>query len=635
MIYAYINGKLAYPVANNSIKITLQNPFIKDGDEKTMEVTFDMAIPENRMVFGALNRLDTSFVCDDFEDCRLVADNMEVIRGVGTVTSISESEVKLQILSGKSYLRYKAEFDNIYIDSLDYGEVLERHKPLAAGKYVNTKKLDFVSEISRQGFIGDPGRYVFMHAHDEGADVWVNAPAYIYGLDEELKAIGILRAAIQPNLMMVLRTVMHKLGYTIKSNAFDTEPWNLLYVASTRVSISIARALPHWSCYKFLDEFRKLFNASFLFDEANKQVSIVHFDEVGSAGSETIEPLEEFTCSYDEEGLEYLGSSNIEYELSDCEREVDVVSEDVKNAFETVEYADINELYRDFDRMTAKQKMTTLMHCPAGWFYGKCNMDDNGKILGYILKECGWLSPLIRKEGAAIVSLGIVPVAMAWTECRVYQCVDFRSSFTSLLFFRDGVMPNMGLRFECLVANANCKNQTDADWFGSGAPSEGEYVTVEDVLEYGESAPAKESDDSTMEVFFVTGSTFTFNGELEFIERYGHELDMPTPSNVRIPVAFTEFRHQLQVRVPGYSMSLQPSDTLQTIGNFHNQGLKIRRNVNGNNEVVVKFLFDGKPDPGKIYICRGKRFICSRIEMAINANGIDPMKTGYFYEILS
>ena len=28
---------------------------------------------------------------------------------------------------------------------------------------------------------------------------------------------------------------------------------------------SLAKALPHWSCYKFLDEFRKLFNAVFLF----------------------------------------------------------------------------------------------------------------------------------------------------------------------------------------------------------------------------------------------------------------------------------------------------------------------------------------------------------------------------------
>ena len=61
MITAYINKQLAYPAAQSDIKITLLNPFIKDGDEKSMEVVFPMAIPENRAVFGAINRLDTHF----------------------------------------------------------------------------------------------------------------------------------------------------------------------------------------------------------------------------------------------------------------------------------------------------------------------------------------------------------------------------------------------------------------------------------------------------------------------------------------------------------------------------------------------------------------------------------------------
>ena len=47
MIICYINKKQAYP-AQSDIKITLQNPFIKDGDDKTMEVVFPMDIPENR-----------------------------------------------------------------------------------------------------------------------------------------------------------------------------------------------------------------------------------------------------------------------------------------------------------------------------------------------------------------------------------------------------------------------------------------------------------------------------------------------------------------------------------------------------------------------------------------------------------
>lgn len=83
-----------------------------------------------------------------------------------------------------------------------------------------------------------------------------------------------------------------------------------------------------------------------------------------------------------------------------------------------------------------------------------------------------------------------------------------------------------------------------------------------------------------------------------------------------------------------YSMALAPSVGVTAIGQFHNKGLRIQRSVNGNNEVCIKFPFVGKPDPKKIFICHGKRYICSHIDMSTNSNGIDLMKTGYFYEIL-
>ena len=283
MIVAYINGKITYPVADSGIKITLQNPFIKDGDEKTMEVVFPLNIPENMEVFGPLNRLDTTFLCEDFEDCRLMADNFEVVRGKGTITSITEKDVKIQILAGKSYLKYKASFDNIYIDQLEYCDVLDRYKLLATARSVmEVSRLSVLVDLNYYGFIGQPGKYVFMPVYDEGNDVWANAPAYFYHRDREGDyADGyttfLVNPAIQPNLMMILKKVMETLGYSIKRNDFDVSPWNKLYVASARVSLSLSKALPHWSCYKFLDEIRKLFNAIYLFDETKKEVSIMPF----------------------------------------------------------------------------------------------------------------------------------------------------------------------------------------------------------------------------------------------------------------------------------------------------------------------------------------------------------------------
>ena len=641
MICAYINGNIAYPVADSGVKIVLQNPFIKDGEEKTMEVVFPLSIPENKLAFGALNRLDTTFENDDFEDCSLLADNIEVVRGKGTITSITNEDVKIQILAGKSYLRYKASFDHIFIDQLDYGEVLEKHKLFATAKSIrDVSRLSVLTDLNNYGFIGQPGHYVFMPVHDESNDVWANAPGYIYNHDVHSDWYGgitttIVQVAIQPNLMLVFKKVMQKLGYAIIRNDFDVSPWNKLYVASARVSLSMAKALPHWSCYKFLDEMRKLFNAVFLFDENKKTVSVVQFDTISGNDKVEIEPVEAFSTSYDEEGIEYLEASNLQYELSDCERTVDIISEEVRSMFEVREYESADEMRRAFFSMSVKDKMTSLFHCPAGWYYGVAEDYLEGTEVRYMMTQAGWFSPLIRKEGANYISLNIVPVAMKKSECRICRCVKREYSQPT---YGSANWPNMVESFEGPIASVNCENQTEAEYLGTSAEKDVEYVTVQDILENGESGPEKESDNSTIEVFFVDGQKFKYRGELEFVERLAWGYDMPDPpSEIILPVPFTDNRqigNLITPQVPAWSLSLNPTPGVTSIGLFHNQGLKIKRNVNGNNEICVKFVYHGKPDPSKIYQFCGKQFIASRIEMAANANGIDPLKTGYFYEIL-
>lgn len=641
MIVAYINKKVAYPAVQSNIKIVLQNPFIKEGDEKTMEVSFPLRIPENREVFGALNRIDTTFETEDYEDCRIIADGLTVIQGTGTITSITEDEVKIQVLAGKSYLRYKASFDDIFIDRLDYGQILPRHQYINAGNFVPFDKLDLTPELNSQGFIGDPGRYAYMPVHDEDNDFWCNQLAFCYAPRDEFVGTTIARGAIQPNLMMVMNKVLSSLGYTMGRNEFDKDPWNKIYICSAKITNNIAAALPHWSCYKFLDEFRKLFNAVFLFDEVEKKVDIVPFGESGNNGEEYIEPLEGFTSSYEKEGLQYLGSSNLEYKLSECERTEDVVNEELLKAFDKREYDDINQLYRDFEVMSVKDKLTTVFHCPVGWFYGipitqEENEDEPEKVTGYLLKECGWFSPLIRREGASKVELNIVPVAMMKCEarCLITNAYNWFNQNYCLL-------PIKECQFETLIANINCEDQSEDCYFGVQNSKEVDYVTVQDVMELGESLPSGESDDSQMEIFFVTGVKTKVIGEVtvmdEWISRwFPYIFSYPAPPNsIYMPTPFTDYRHAIfDAQVQKYSLAFNPMPGITSIGGFHNKGVKIKRNINGNNEINIKFLFDGKPDPRKIYVIRNRKFICSKIEMTVNEKGIDRVKTGYFYEML-
>lgn len=634
MITAYINKQLAYPAAQSDIKITLLNPFIKDGDEKSMEVVFPMAIPENRAVFGAINRLDTHFKQDNFEDCRLVADGMEIIHGTGTITSVTEKEVKLQILAGKSYLKFKASFDNIYIDEIYYGEVKQRHQHLH-GKPQQTKDVfNLVSDINSHGFIGEPGIYAFLPIHDETNDLHINMPSYLYDDDGNAAGVSITFKAIQPNLMYVMRKVMERLGYKMTDNYYDADPWNKLYIASAKMTLVMSRTLPHWTAYKFLDEFRKLFNATYIFDENNKTVRIVPFGDSGTAGTEQVEPLEEFSTSFEEDGVEYLGSSNLEYNLSDCERDVETLSQDVMRTFQRKEYESINDLYRDFDAMTEKEKLTTIFHCPVGFFYGTVVMNDDGAIINHLLKECGWFSPLVRADGGSTVELNIVPVAM---QAQKAHCVSIlvtnRERATGVKGWT--TMGGQEYEYDSIEANINCDYPANEQvmTYGDGDIESNslEYVTVQDVVEDGEALPEKTDENAIMEIFFASGSLLSTSK----LDIYGADRHVEFKvTAVNQPVAFTDYRFAAyHVMVPKCGLGLNQVEGVKSVGYYHNRGIKIRQNVNGNNEICVRFPFDGKPDPRKLYIIRNRKFICSKIELHVNENGIDRIKTGYFYEM--
>ena len=159
-----------------------------------------------------------------------------------------------------------------------------------------------------------------------------------------------------------------------------------------------------------------------------------------------------------------------------------------------------------------------------------------------------------------------------------------------------------------------------------------EYVTVQDVMENGEALPEKSSDDSIMEVFFAAG-TVLISSDLDI---YGVDKMVNFQiTSVKQPVAFTDYREAAyHASVPGWSLGLNPTEGISSIANLHNEGIRIRQNVNGNNEICFKFIHDGKPDTRKVYLARNRKYICSHIEMSITESGVDRLMTGYFYEML-
>ena len=283
MIVCTLDGKQGFPATTDKIKITYENQYVKDSGSYTYDISFPMAIAENRKLFGNIQRMDVRKDIADFEECRLYAGNRLLISGKGTVTSITNDIVKVQIVGGKSRIKYNSRFEKHYIDEIDYPSVILDtgiNKAPYASAGVSLPNMDnfqwmvFI-DLTTANYVWQKGVAVLSPVNDETNEIIANR--VMLAKFDKLKINGVkypkgtyaymANCAVMPYLMYVLRKVMEYEGYTIKKNDLDKDPWNRLVIVSACKSGKIKGALPHWTVYKFIDELRKFFNSSFVFDE--------------------------------------------------------------------------------------------------------------------------------------------------------------------------------------------------------------------------------------------------------------------------------------------------------------------------------------------------------------------------------
>ena len=624
MISAYINGRECFPSEQSEITVRFENPYIKSGSTRSMEIAFPLAVKANAEVFGAIGRLDTRFQRDPFPDCALLADNMEVIRGTGVITSVTRDEVKLQISADKGSSMYEESWASIFIDEIDYGSIASQHEFMR--KFIGTlQPMLRDSEYQSQGFIGVPGKYAFLPVYDETNDICLNAVSHVYRGDYKGLTIHYM-CSVMPNLMHVLTKVIERLGFTIAENAYAVSPWDKLYVCSVKFkNLNLAAALPHWSVATFLEEFRKTFNAIFLFDYATRTVRIRNFSQTASLDRVGYEPTEEFSTSYEEEGVEYLGSSNLEYSLTSCERLPDCITQEMISEFGIVEYASYNALQSAFLQMTVQEKLTRFFKCPSGFFYGYVTMNGDA-IADISLEPCGENTPLTRRSGGSTVTLKMVPVAIARRD--IYSVAGY---YTELVDRTTGqnVWGIFHLNRYMYYGITPVMQGEPINWQSDDSDIGVDYTTVFDVLNRGESIPSHEEEDVPMELVFASGV------RKEHVCERNNEYSSGNINFNRttVPVPFTDRWQDPTTNLPAWSMSLNVFTDRTCIGSLHNGGYRIVQQVNGSNEIQIEFLCEGRPDPQKIYVFGNRLYLCSHIEAKIRKGVMDPVKTGYFYEI--
>lgn len=621
MITCIINGHRAYPISTSSIKVTYANQYVTDDGEYTYDITFPMDILANREIFKNVSRFEVAKNIAKYDDCKLYVDSRIIMSGVGTILSVNQNEVKLQIVGGKSRIKFNEKLTKHYIDELDLGIAGKPGYTVDKGWSQGFKNIQKINDIYRldddkSKFLGVDGKWCFVPVRDETNDMIAN----FVGVDKTKQFIGynapfIMNLAVQPNLMHIFRKVVEYEGYTLKRNDFDCKPWNLLYIASAYKTRELRKALPHWSSYTFIEEFRKLFNATIVFDDILKTCSVINASELTTTDSIKIEPMDEYTTDYDEDGsISTSSTANLEYNLGGSANRgsYEVISKKVFENFDNFHSEEIS-LDSQFVSTTLlwsekKKRQTIIENFGDYYIYVE---DENGKKSW---KLAGVWSPLIRdKSSEDYVDLNISPAA------QIVENINFKTGWLG----EDNYYEK-----RCLLSIPNDKEpdskESDVDDDGFS------YTSVQDAIDDESTLDKSEDDQECMNIFFILPGRVQIGGP--------NQTSLSWVGNKsRWPQFLTDYRINEDYRYSGiadifhdtYSLSLRKTREVGStcLGSFHNNGLRI----DNKNSMEVKFKSDEIPDPSQIYIIRNKRFVCAKIEMEVKDDAIEPIYTGYFY----
>lgn len=191
MITCIINGHRAYPISTSSIKVTYANQYVTDDGEYTYDITFPMDILANREIFKNVSRFEVAKNIAKYDDCKLYVDSRIIMSGVGTILSVNQNEVKLQIVGGKSRIKFNEKLTKHYIDELDLGIADKPGYIVDKGWSQGFKNIQKINDIYRldddkSKFLGVEGKWCFVPVRDETNDMIAN----FVGVDKTKQFIG-------------------------------------------------------------------------------------------------------------------------------------------------------------------------------------------------------------------------------------------------------------------------------------------------------------------------------------------------------------------------------------------------------------------------------------------------------------
>lgn len=591
-----------------SIKLVDENPYITQSGK----YTYDVEIPLkgnmiNAKVFNNMNRMDVTKEIIQ-KDAKLIINGHCVITGTATITSITDLSVKIQILSGNANLNFLSKNENLYIDELELGNIVNEAGKVMydidARYYLGHIK-DENERLKKMFGKYDDTDFVFFPVGNQKNDVVFNKmcmrkmtqttstpfwPSYMYSAVSPIGDLSSSQGAAcaQPYFCTVLKRIFETLGYKIVENQIENTVLKNIFIVNSQTGANYARLLPHWTLSEFIEQVERFFGVVLKIDDQSNEVRIlarssfwkgkvVYLDEI----------LDEYTVNCDEEETTDISNANVTYDFENVDKYLKI-STDVMEQIETKVFDTYAELSAYYTGLNDSDKKKYVYE--AGGIQYICRDGSLSEVNQYRSLKRNMVDEDTELE------LKIVPVQMR-TERALWEGCAYDD------FFKNWY-PTKEAEFNVVIVNAS-------EYINN---KDNEQGNVQDLIEGG-----------TVEMSKNTRIEVAMNdGKLQHVQKD----DGSTSQLYPWPFVLTnDLLNGNQNR--GFSFELNKIDGRNTMFNvIYNETTKINTQC----EIVIKFITDKMYDPMSLFIIHNKSYICKQIEYQIDDHGINPVKTGYFYE---
>lgn len=643
-----------------TFKLTCVNPLYED----TADYTFDVQLPlqgspENQKIFGPLHHPAqplTTLIGTELP-MHLVLPPIDM-QGKARITSITEKEVKVQLIASPltDTFGYKADGTPIYIDQLKLGTMYDDAPFIQSVPHAGTTPT--THEIAK--YISDnyetQGNHTYtwglyeqthflFHFVDDAQGAVINR--HERSQDGSIRFAADTPTAAQPYLLEIIDRILHAVGITTVNIPIRTDWRQNIYITNTATNNEIARILPHWTLQEFLTEICNFFALSYTLSTDHRTITFQPLTtNTPTTTLQIKQPLTPITTEIAEatDQSKSITTANTDYDTSDIPNPIhlpeEVWTKATLRTFNT--YTELRGyalgLGRDSWHRHQDLLLIDLSTLNTYAFLADASITGETTRGKYKLTQVNQFGPLIQSTTPYLpttnrdiaIKLRILPARMQWGVFRItYQGKNYNVQTGFNEPYGAPVMEDKDFPHLLSATTAGTIQPYSINTAINTTGTTTDTITAPTTIEVALNTTA---------TYHLAPSTNPFDGYASIDIEIAQGLHIPTPLGINYlqhPTTNYYLPLTLTPTTQGSLPTLHPFTLLHTDQpTAHQPTTDPTPTIDTRAEHTIQYLDTDIPiDPTAIYIIHSRRYACHKIEITLTPTSIQPIRTGYFYEI--